>query len=123
MNFQQIKLTGALFGGDYHDWRLCGAYATEDGIELKFKRTKYNDHQPVQEQMYWFTVIEDEQNYDELEMYDDDLQQYWEDVVETFIIEHLNGIDWSEYENDYCLIDELIRIDDVGELSYEQDCY
>lgn len=45
MNFQQIKLTSVLFGNDYHNWSLCGAYATEDGIELKFKRTKYQDQQ------------------------------------------------------------------------------
>lgn len=123
MNFQQIKLTSVLFGNDYHNWSLCGAYATEDGIELKFKRTKYQDQQAVQDQTYCFTVIVDEQNCENIDITENDFQEYWETVVEKFIINQLNGVEWSECGNDYCVIDEFIRIDEYGELNCEQDCY
>lgn len=70
-----------------------------------------------------FTVIVDEQNCENIDITENDFQEYWETVVEKFIINQLNGVEWSECGNDYCVIDELIRIDEYGELNCEQDCY
>lgn len=123
MNFRTIKLTNALFGG-MHEWSLCGVYATDDGIELKFEQTRYDEHDnPIHDQTYCFTVIEDEDNYQPINMLENDFQQYWETVVEPFINDQLTSVHWSESGNDYRVIDELVRIDEVGELNCEQNCY
>lgn len=111
MDFRQIKVTNRLNGNALHNWYLYRNLAVEERIELIFVRVRFG------KQVYRFNVIEDELNDEDMDLSGDDLQEFWENVVEKHIIEQLNSVKTSERRT----YDELVQINEYGELRYDRD--